>query len=228
MINDIHFPKSVTGILLDDYLAQGWYRMGQIMFTTDQVIYLDNLHRVHWLRYHVPDISFTRTHKKIISANSEFIVEFKPLDISNELEDLYEVYRESIPFDPSDSVEDFLFGGSIKDIFTSQLIELRDKGKLIAAGVFDIGEKAIAGIMNFYHPEYKKFSAGKYLMLLKIQFAIKNGIEWYYPGYLMEGNPRFDYKLFIGKDIAEVFLAEEEHWIPHSSAEQWNLDLKGD
>lgn len=230
MIKDIHFPEAVRGATLDGYLSNGWYRMGQIMFTTDKVIYLDKVHNVHWLRYHIPSLIYTRTHRKILSANSSFSVDISAFKLTGELENLYEVYRRSIPFDPSSSVEDFLFGGSRMDVFNSKVITLRDGGVLIAAGVFDIGEKSMAGIMNFYDPAYKKYSPGKYMMLLKTGYARENGIEWYYPGYLMEGNSRFEYKLFLGKEFAEVYSVDTEEWIPYESSvpsllqkiDQWN------
>lgn len=43
----------------------------------------------------------------------------------------------------------------------------------------DKGANAIAGILNFYHPDYKKFSLGKYLILQKIEFARANRFLYY-------------------------------------------------
>src|SRR5204863_6789315 len=116
--------------------------------------------------------------------------------ITDELEELYTLYRTSADFDPPQSEEEYLFLAIDHNIYDSYLVEIRDNGKLIAAGIFDNGEKTIAGIMNFFHPAYKKYSLGKYLMLLKIDHAIEMGKLWYYPGYIARGYLKFDYKLF--------------------------------
>ena len=75
--------------------------------------------------------------------------------------------------------------------------------------------------MNFYHPDYKKYSLGKYLMLLKINHAKAMGKEWYYPGYIVPGNRRFDYKLFIGIEIAEIWVPESNNWLNY--ANNWSI-----
>src|SRR6185436_10781282 len=82
------------------------------------------------------------------------------------------------------------------NLFDSEIIEIRDGGKLIAAGIYDKGSTAIEGIMNFYDPAYKKYILGKYLMLLKVQHAIENKMQFYYPGYIAYKYNKFDYKLF--------------------------------
>jgi len=51
------------------------------------------------------------------------------------------------------------------------MIKIRDGAALVVAGYFDIGHQAISNILNFYHPAYKKYSLGKYLILKKIDWA---------------------------------------------------------
>jgi arginine-tRNA-protein transferase len=100
-------------------------------------------------------------------------------------------------------------------LFDSKLIEVRDGGKLIAAGIFDQGSATIAGIKNIYHPEYKKYSLGKYMILLKYQYCLQQGIKWYYPGYFAPENPKFNYKIDFDKNATEVCLPpEKKQWIP--------------
>jgi leucyl-tRNA---protein transferase len=66
--------------------------------------------------------------------------------------------------------------------------------------------------MNFYHPDYKKFSLGKYLMMLKIELGQRKNLSWYYPGYIVYKRPEFDYKLFVNKNTVEVLIPELEGW----------------
>ncbi len=221
MINDILFPEQLTADELDEYLAKGWYRMGQILFTTDYILYEELLYRVWWLRYYIPTIHFTKTHQKIITANKHFSITIKPLEITAEVEELYSHYKSSISFEVSATAKQFLFDGGSGDVYDTHIIEIRDNTKLIAAGIFDNGKNTIAGIMNFYHHEYKKYSLGKYLILLKINYAKAMGKQWYYPGYIVPGNRRFDYKLFIGIEIAEIWVPESNTWVNY--ADNWSI-----
>lgn len=125
---------------------------------------------------------------------------------------MYELYKSSLTFTPASSVQNWLFDQQTNNVYDSFLVEVRDQCSLIAAGIFDNGQKSIAGIMNFFLPDYKKYSLGKYLMLLKIEYALSQGKKWYYPGYIVEGYPKFDYKLFVDKAAAEIFIPEQNGW----------------
>ena len=218
MINDIHFPEQLSGFELDNYLAKGWYRMGQIIFTTNHIACEDAVYRVYWLRYRLSEIIYNKTHLKIIAANKSFTTTIKPFVLNDEIEELYELYKSAVSFQASETVRNFLLDGGVSDIYSTSVIEIRDNEKLIAVGIFDSGNNSIAGIMNFYHPDYKKYSLGKYLMLLKINHATASGKTWYYPGYIVAGFPKFDYKLFIGKEIAELYFPELAGWVKYDVA----------
>lgn len=197
--------------------------MGQVVFTTNFIVYEELLYRVYWLRYALSSVELNKSHKKILSNNRFFDVDFKPLHIAEETEQLYATYKLGIDFQAPESVDHFLNDGGIHNIYNSTMVEVRDNGKLIAVGVYDNGNRSMAGIMNFYHPDYKKYSLGKFLMLTKIQRAQQQNLEWYYPGYIVVNNPRFDYKLFIGKPIAEIFVPEINKWISYEKGQSLGL-----
>jgi arginine-tRNA-protein transferase len=96
------------------------------------------------------------------------------------------------------------------------MFEIWDGPRLIAVGVFDLGENSIAGILNFYDPDYKKFSLSKCLILKKMEFALNSGRDWYYPGYIGYKLPKFDYKLDPGFEAAEILDPFSRHWFPYS------------
>lgn len=212
----IYFPEQLSGKELDALLARGWYRMGQSIFTTHFLMKEDGIFRVFWLRYDLSLLKTGKSSKTIIALNNRFTIEIKPMKLTAEHEELYALYRSSIDFDPAASVQQWLYGEQATDVYATTIIEIRDNKLLIAAGIFDKGLKSIAGIMNFFHPDYKKFSLGKYLMLLKAQYAAQSGMRWYYPGYIIYGYPKFDYKLFLDKKNAEVYIPEENRWQHYS------------
>ena len=209
----VFYPLHLTGPELDVFLSMGWYRMGQGIFTTHGIFQEEQIFRVFWLRYNLQKLAPDRkSSRKIIDNNSIFQTTIKSFTISQEMEALYELYKAGIDFDAASSVRQWLYDAGITNVFDTYIIEVRDEGVLIAVGIFDKGKKAIAGIMNFYNPLYKKYSLGKYLMLLKIKYAQEMKIKWYYPGYIVPGYPKFDYKLFVDKLAAEIFIPELNVW----------------
>ena len=217
MINDLHLHANINGAMLDAYLSQGWYRMGQTIFTTTSIDIYDQECNVYWLRYPLANMQFKKSHLQIAKLNKHFKATLKPLIITNEYNNLYSIYRAQMNFETSPTLLEYLgsegFGVSPQlTVFESYSIEVRDNGVLIAVGIFDNGLQSIAGIINFYNPNYKKYSLGKYVILLKVQHALSIKKAFYYPGYIAEGYNKFDYKLFINKDIAEVWDDKAFEW----------------
>jgi len=209
---NIHRHVAIKGPLLDVYLEHGWYRYGSNIFTIDYFSEEEIIYNVHWIRYHTTAVLLNNQTQKLIKKNKHFAIQIRPFENNAEIENLHALYLEQIDFVSSPTIE-ALLDDPFVSVYDTQIIEIRDKETLIAAGIFDVGEKSIAGIKNFYDPAYKKFALGKYLMLLKLRFCIEKNIPWYYPGYIVPGNRRFDYKLFIDKAATEIFLPNENKWL---------------
>jgi leucyl-tRNA---protein transferase len=207
------YSPNIKSESLDRFLAAGWYRMHQTMFTTDFIDQDDPSTKVFWLRYQVEKIRIS-IHKHLIRRNQEFTAMYKGLVITKEINDLYQAYHMSVDHQCADNLTGVL-GIMGKPAFDSYLIEVRHGDKLIAAGIFDKGKDSIAGIVNFYHPDYKKYSLGKYLMLLKVQYCRDHQLDWYYPGYFGPELPKFSYKLFMDKNATEVYMPEDQKWVPY-------------
>jgi arginyl-tRNA--protein-N-Asp/Glu arginylyltransferase len=211
----MEFVVPVKGALLDEYLAKGWYRMGAYIFTTHTLRPDDGkVYPVFWLRYNVANVRMGKRSTDIIKACAGFSARFCPFQLTGELEELYARYHASINFTASGTLENVLYDVT-RTVYDSYLIEIRDGNKLIAAGVFDRGRHAIAGIVNFFDPVYKKFSLGKLLVLLKYQYCIHNRIPIYYPGYYSPEYAKFDYKLFLDKNATEVYLPLANQWVAY-------------
>jgi len=143
----------------------------------------------------------------------------QPLILTEEMEQLFALYKDSKPFVGYHSLVSAFISGI--GVFDTWVVTVRDEHKrLIAIGFFDKGSESIAGIMNVYHPEYEKYSLGKFLLLAKIYFCRKNNLQWYYPGYIMREPSKFDYKLFPDKAASEVFVAGPGIWVPY---DEWKV-----
>lgn len=222
MFKDLHILPRIAGPLLDQYLAKGWYRMGQIIFTTDYLFKEEQYFRVFWLRYRMDLFTFSKKQEKLLQLPNGFSTTIKPLQITDELETLYQLYRSELDFEVSPSLRENLFSlcfisSENAPVFDSWVIEIRDQGKLIAAGVYDMGEKSMMGIINIYDPAYKKYSPGKRLILLKLRESLQQQLDYYYPGYIVMNYPRFDYKLEAGEAICEIYDTMKDEWVSYSA-----------
>jgi arginyl-tRNA--protein-N-Asp/Glu arginylyltransferase len=202
----------LPGDFLDYYLGQGYYRMGQNLFTCQFLPLETGLYTTHWLRLAVAKAEYGPKQRRLFRLNEPFEVAVRPFRLTPEYEELYARYYQSIDFDANPSLGDLLLEDSPHNIFDTHVLEVRDGGRLIAAGVFDNGTDSIAGIVNFYDPDYRKHSLGKYLMLLKLEHARRHQLAYYYPGYLVHGYPKFDYKLFVCPAATEFFNARTHQW----------------
>lgn len=232
MFKDLHILPRITGEMLDEYLALGWYRMGQIIFTTDYLYKDEQNIRVFWLRYRMDLSRFSRKQEKLLRLPEDFTISNKPLQLTEELEAVYQLYRQEIDFEISPTLRENLFSlcfisSEEAPAYDSWVIEIRDKGKLIAAGIYDMGEKSMMGIINFYDPAYKKFSLGKRLILYKLQESILRKLDYYYPGYIVPDYPKFDYKLEAGEEICEIYDVVNEKWATYSKEMIENLKDHG-
>lgn len=216
MFQDFKFPLQIMPDELDSYLAAGWYRMGQCVFTTDFVerdgVYFQTI----WLRNRLKSYEPSSSFKKLEHRNKSFQFEIVPFNYSNKYESLFQKYRSSLPSGRANDLRSFLIGDSTLIVFKSWVINLYDKGKLIGSGVFDLGKKSAAGIASFYDPDYKNYSVGRYLIYKKIEYCIQKNYDYFYPGYFVPGIKAFDYKLEIGKKSLEFFEMNKSLWKPIS------------
>ncbi len=221
---NIHYPDAMPGALLDEYLAKGWYRMQQTIFTTDIIIKNDMVIPVFWIRLVIKRYRANKSSKKIRELNKDFTVTITNGTITAEAEELYQLYKSSVNFEISESITDYLVGETISSIYNTRCLEIRNGSQLIAAGFFDEGDTTLAGILNIYHPDYKQKSLGKYLMLLKIEYALQHNKQFYYPGYISTTFSKFDYKLFPDKEATEVYLSNSRQWVPWLSMTSGQLE----
>jgi leucyl-tRNA---protein transferase len=135
--------------------------------------------------------------------------------ILNEIhESLFEKYKMGITFEAASSLQNLLFHDGLYDVYDTQEVRIYDQEKLIAIGFFDMGEKSMMGITCFYDPDYQRYSLGKYLMFLKMQYAQNQGMAHFYPGYVSPGHPVFDYKLNLAKPFTEYLELSSNTWKP--------------
>jgi arginine-tRNA-protein transferase len=214
MFAQVRCPEVLTPEELDAYLEIGWFRMGQSIFTTNFLNFKNNFYSAIWLRVDLLKFEGDTTQQKLIKKNSRFRSVLREASLNDEKETLYTRYKQNISFETSASLHHLLYGKANRSIFNTKEICIYDGSRLIAAGYFDLGDGSAAGISCFYDPDYKKFSLGKYLIYLKIEYCKQSGLRYFYPGYFVPGYSFFDYKLTIAHSQLEYLQLRTNRWLP--------------
>lgn len=214
MFARVEFPGSLEPEELDSYLEKGWFRMGQTIFTTNFLSFKDQLYSAVWLRIALSRFTSDKTQQTLMKRNAAFRTEIRKAEIDSVKEDLYTKYKQVISFEASPSLSQLLFRDAGHSIYNTFEVNIYDHDKLIASGFFDMGKLSSAGIASIYDPDYKKHSLGKYLIYLKINYCIDQGLKYFYPGYFVPGYSFFDYKLAIGKPALEYLAFSSHQWLP--------------
>jgi len=217
MFAQVHCPETLGPEELDTYLEKGWFRMGQTIFTTNFLNFKNQFYSAVWLRVSLAGFSTGRTQQKLIKLNAGFRTVIQQATITPEKEALFANYKRDISFEASSSLNHLLFGKSARTIYNTHEVNVFDADTLIATGFFDIGATSAAGITCFYDPAYKKYSLGKYLIYLKMDYCKKLALQYFYPGYFVPGYSFFDYKLSIGKPALQYLQLSSQRWLPISS-----------
>ena len=194
-------PESLSGAELDRYLANGWYRQGQGMFSTYSTISRKILMAAPWIRMESDCYTLSKNLRRVKNRNDHRLTHhISKAFFTPHRESMFQEFRLFFKGEFYESLESALFcyksqPGSIFD--TYEITFYLDE-KLIGYSYFDVGENSIASILNIYDSGHTKYSLGMYSILLQLEWCQANGKRFYYPGYAMPENPRFDYKLRIG------------------------------
>ncbi len=213
MFANKHHPEILYPDELDAYLAKGWYRMGQTIFTTHFLFFDNDVYSAIWVRLPLADYQFRKSLRKLVQRNlNNFDVKIRQGFISREKEDLFQKYRNAFNGRLAPNLKDYLLDGEDYNIYNTFEVAIYDGGQLIAFSFFDIGSESAASILGVYDPDYSKQSLGFFTMLMEISHCLEKGMDFYYPGYVVPGYYRFDYKLRIGE--VDYYDARTNAWSP--------------
>jgi arginine-tRNA-protein transferase len=208
-----HYPRDLNGAELDLYLSRGWYRMGQTIFTTHFLCFDNTFYSALWIRQDLEGYHFRKSLRKILRKNdAAYRWTFGKARINKTREDLYTLYKADFDGLLAPSLSESLQDGEHHNIYNTYEFCAYDGNQLVALSYFDLGKESAASIIGIYHPAYKNQSMGFYTMLKEMEFCQKAGLKYYYPGYVVPGYARFDYKSRIGSvDYYDLYT---NNWLP--------------
>ena len=218
--NKIVILEESSASEFDNLISKGFFPTNYYFETITHLVftnYFENktdVYKVYPLRFDINKIKTHSSHKRIRQKNSRFTYKIKEFKrVQQNQRKLYKRYLSSIDFNRSSRIEDIIgYEKAEEAVFNSKTISVFDGSKLIASGIFYLGGTYGTSILHFFDPEYKEYSLGKYMILLTIDYLKQLNYPIYSPGYIVNNFPKFDYKLFIGKEAASVFHTDTQRW----------------
>ena len=155
MFADKHYPEILNLWELDHYLEKGWYRMGQVIFTTHFLFFGSEVFSALWIRLPLQNYQFKGGNRKLMNKiYTQFKIVIRPAEIDLEKDDLYAIYAENFDGNLAPNLNDMLLEFSEESIYDTWEIAVYDQELLIACSFFDRGFTSIASIFAMYHPDY--------------------------------------------------------------------------
>lgn len=223
MYTMVERPYRVNATELDEFLACGWYRIGQEMVSCRFVVFDGVLRSAIWTRLPLDRWEMGRNLAKRVRRNDRrFTVTYGPMRHDEEHEALYQRYRQHVKGDRPATLHQFLFANSDRDAFETFELTIRDESDaLVAFSWFDLGERSLQSLLGVYEPERKKESLGLYTMVLEARYAKETGRDFHYSGYVLPGAPQMDYKLKL--QPLEFWDPDSRTWIDWQDFDAYEL-----
>lgn len=199
--------------------------MGQTIFTTHFLCFGDQFYSTLWIRQNLENYTFRKSLRKILRKNDQqFRCHFGAVELTDEKELLYQLYRQNFPGVIAPSLLESLQDGGETNVYKTVEFSVYDGDKLIALSFFDLGETSVASILGIYHPAYTNQSLGFYTMIKEMEYAMEQGFKYFYPGYIVPGYQRFDYKTRIG--AVDYFNMRTGRWLPYAEIRPTDIPLE--
>jgi len=199
MIVQTHFPQKLSSKRYDQFLASGWFRGSVMLYKMDVLCLENDIYSVVNIRLNLEKHELRRSLKKIQRKGLDsFRITVGPVSINGEKERLYALQKPKFQGFIHNTLYDFLFSGFRMSVFNTQEVCVYNGDELVACSYFDLGEKSMASLLGIYDPDYSGYSLGIFTMLIELQYGKDHGYKWYYPGYILNEDKGFEYKLRLG------------------------------
>ena len=193
-INEEFTAEIVSPAQLDELLANGWRHFGTHFFRYNLGIYNDEIRRVIPLRIRLSEFSPSKSQSRVLRKNTNLRCEIRPIEITTEVEAMFEQHKLRFKQNAPDSLYTFLSNDSATKPCKGLELAVYDNDRLVATSFFDVGRSALSGVYAVFDPNESLRSLGIFTMLKEIEFAIEDGKEFYYQGYCYSGESFYDYK----------------------------------
>lgn len=192
-LNECHeffFAEQIKKEEMDFLLAKGWRKFGQFLFRPR----CPSCNKCIPLRIITNEFSLTKSFRRVSNRNKDVIVEFGPLQYS---EEHFRIYRKhsKVRFDDKQIEKEEDFKQTFYSYTGTQIMsEFFLDGKLIAFGILDRGTNSLSSVYFVYDPALSKRGLGNFGVIKEIEYARARKMDFYYLGYWISENKSMKYK----------------------------------
>lgn len=206
MLVQHYYPQSLSPARLDKFLASGWFRSAPMLYRSQLICLEGDVFSTVNIRLRLKDYEFKRSLRKILRRNNtKFRTFVQKANLDQAKQRLYDGQKHRFKGFIFDSLNQFFFANMEESVFNTYEVNVYDGDELVAVSFFDQGKKSVASILGLYNQNYEKYSLGTYTMLLEIDYSLKTGKKYYYPGYILDQPSVFDYKLRLDNGTMEYY-----------------------
>ena len=181
--------------LQDDYLEQGFFRMGHTIKRTRFLFVQHKLWSVVWSRVNLQTFAFRKSQRKLIRRTlGRFALSIGPYEQRDDQDEVYHYYQLAHPLEVGRSIDDVLGNHHPTHEFRTHCLRIEEDGVLVAFSCFDVGDATLSSLFGCYLPEFASLSLGYATMLFEMEHGRSLGLAYYHPGYCVPGCSVFAYK----------------------------------
>lgn len=163
----------------------------------------------------IPVERFVRSHsqKRVWRKNRDLVLCQLEPEFRDEHFELYKRYQQARHADGSMNNPDpekyrkFLLSQHIDGLF----LELWLDGVLAALAIVDQIDNGLSAVYTFFDPVLASRSLGVYTILLEIEHARRNGLDWLYLGYWIKDCRKMSYK----NQYRPFQVFQNDQWLDH-------------
>jgi arginine-tRNA-protein transferase len=179
----------------DQLMAEGWRNFGTQFFRYNLSLIGDDPVHVIPLRIRLADFKPSVSQKRILQRNADLDVEIAPIDVTDEVEQMFSRHRVRFEENPPESIYIYLSDEPARKPVEGLQFNVRDiAGKLLAVGLPSVGSESLSAVYTCFEPEQARRSLGIFTILKEIEYGRFSGMTYYYHGYAYDRPSYYDYK----------------------------------
>ncbi len=151
------------------------------------------------IRLSLNGFKFKNRHAKLIRRNDrKFSTRIGKVALNARKEELYQSHKSRFKGFIHSTLSEYLEAGRGFTVFNTREVCIYSGKELVAVSYIDIGEKSVASLLCLFDRDFASASLGIYTMLKEIEYCQTMGFKLYYPGYILDNQESFNYKLSLG------------------------------
>jgi arginine-tRNA-protein transferase len=183
----------MPGALYERFMDAGFRRSGQVIYQP----VCEHCSECVPIRVPVADFKPDKSQRRCARRNADLPVTVGVPELTDEKLDLYRRYMLDW-HEPSDqqrvdrdSVESFLYQSPVD---TLEFCYRSPDGKLLGVGLADISRRVLSSVYFYFDPAESARGLGTFSAIYELDWARRNGIEFYYLGFWIRDCGNMNYK----------------------------------